>query len=173
MTSPNIFIEGCYLPNNQGDIEFFNSIYTVICFKACEEGTYALTSSLPCLSCRPMCGTCNNATDCLTCLDTTLAYSITNASCLLCGEFFSHCWKCNNSYCSQCARSYTLAVSGDCVCEVEGTCLEVVGCSVSVVGSAGAEECLRCDSATFHSEPVNNECVCLVGILVNGVCTSI
>jgi hypothetical protein len=108
----------------------------------------------------------------MVCANTTVAIDPSTATCVLCGELYPHCSQCNNRFCTACARFYTLSGSGECVCEVEGTCFEITGCTVSFLNSSLGEECLKCNSTSFYSAPVNNECICLNGTLVNGICTT-
>ena len=144
----------------------------------------------------PPCTACSSRTICTQCNAPYVpqVYSNVTSQCHLCRDIMSCCASClNSTVCLACDAPYVIAGS---ICTIEhrqtcindnsthitctlcksgynlvtGGCTDIAGC-ISIV--PGSQICLACEIGAYNPTPVNNACSCLVGKLINGICSSI
>jgi hypothetical protein len=86
--------------------------------------------------------------------------------------------ECNEQRCTLCPDGlHSLDGGMTCQCVlgeyVQGVCVEATGCTSVIANAQGAQTCVACDPAVYQEIPVNGECVCLIGKLINDLCCDI
>jgi proprotein convertase subtilisin/kexin type 5 len=126
---------------------------TNLCTSTCPGGYFADPTTFTCLVCFYTCGTCNNATDCSSCLSSTNRY-LNGTQCLPNPGFFDNTTQ-NATVCvSPCA-----------------TCTSATACVTCVIGSyLTGTTCMLCSAAMLNCSQCSSSSVCTqcqLGFMLN------